>query len=75
VKYYTVNPGDDADSILRRLDKDYGLSNVYVLAKPQSLSGNAKVLTIRILKRNDYIKVDGPGFIVYEIFNRLLSKW
>jgi len=74
VKYYTVNPGDTAESILKKIDKDYGLSNVYVFTRPQDLAGNAKVLTIRIPKRDDYVKVDGPGFIVYEVYNMLLSK-
>lgn len=74
MKYYTVGPNDTAESVLKRLNKDYGLYNVYVFSKPQSLGGNAKVLTIRIPKRDDYVKVDGPGFIVYEIYNRLLSK-
>ena len=74
MKYYTVGPVDTAESVLKRLSKDYGLSGMYVVSRPQSLGGNAKVLTIRIPKRNDYVKVDGPGFIVYEIYNRILSK-
>lgn len=74
MKYYTVKPGDSADTVLRQLNRDYGISNLYVLTEPQSLGGNAKVLTIRVPNRNDYVKVDGPGFIVYEIYNRILSK-
>lgn len=74
MKYYTVGPGDTAESVLKRLDRDYGLSSVYVFARPEALAGNAKVLTIRIPKIKDYVKVDGPGFIVYEIYNKILSK-
>ena len=74
MKYYTVQRGDTAESILRRLNWDYGLQNLYVLVKPQSLGGNQKVLSIRVPKRNETVKVDGPGFIVFEIYNKLLSK-
>lgn len=74
MRYYTIDSRDNSDSILKQLDEDYGLSNMYALGKPQSLGGKAKVLTIRIPKKDDHVKIDGPGFIVEEIFNKLLSR-
>ena len=70
MRYYTISSVDNAESILKQLDKDYGLSNIYPYNRPQSLGGNAKVLTIRIPKTGDYVKVDGHA----EFMGGKLSK-
>jgi len=72
IEYFTVQRSDSVESILKRLDKEYRLSNMYPAAKPIQLMGNAKVLELRVSNRKINIKVDGPGFIIEAIYNRLL---
>jgi hypothetical protein len=74
IEYYTVGQNDSAASILRRLDKRYNLSNIYPISQPVSFMGNAKVLEIRIVNSNANIKVDGPGFIIDSIYNKLRER-
>jgi hypothetical protein len=74
VKYYTLQQSDTLESVLQKLDSDYGLNNLYVISSPISLMGSHKVITVKSLNRSEEIKIDGPGFIVFRIYDRLLQK-
>jgi hypothetical protein len=68
-----VKSEDTPESILKKLDSDYGLSNLYPVGRPESLMGNAKVLTLTTSMRGDTIKIDGPGLVVFRVYDELLK--
>jgi hypothetical protein len=72
--YYTVTPQDTEESILKLLDRKYGLRNLFPIAEPLKLGGNAKILVLRTSKGFQTVKIDGPGFIIYKIYNTIVSK-
>jgi hypothetical protein len=74
MKYYTIGLNDSAQSMLKLLDRKYRLSNIFPISEPAKLMGNAKVLEIRVSDLNTNIKVDGPGFIIDEIYNKLRER-
>lgn len=74
MKYYTLQQSDTLESALQKLEADYGLNNLYVISSPISLMGSHKVITIKSLRRSEEIKIDGPDFIVFRIYDRLLQR-
>ena len=71
--YITVRATDTAESVIQMLDSKYGLSNLYPMLAPIKLIGSAKVLTMRSLKRNEIIKMDGPGMIINRVYDKIIS--
>lgn len=74
MKYYTVRPDETLESVLNKLDEEYGLNNLYPAGGPESLIGNAKILAMRTVNRGDVIKIDGPGHIIFRIYDKLLRR-
>lgn len=72
MKYLTVKPEDTPESILKSLDKEYGLNNLYPLGRPESLMGNAKILTLTTGINREKIKIDGPGLVIFRVYDKLL---
>jgi hypothetical protein len=71
--YLTVKPTDTAETVIRMLNSKYGLDNLYPMMAPVKLIGSAKVLTMRSLKRNEIIKLDGPGMIINRVYEKIIS--
>jgi len=69
-----VKPEDTPESILKKLDREYGIKNLYPVGSPESLMGNAKVLTLTTGMRRDTIKIDGPGLVVFRVYDKLLKE-
>lgn len=76
IKYYTVHFQNDLKYVLKQLDGEFGLENLYPVERPTSLMGSAKILVLQDFRRGDVrIKIDGPGFLVFDIFNKLMDNY
>ena len=76
VEYYTVHFRPDVEVVLKKLEAKYGLGNLYPMERPESLMGNAKILVLQDFERPSLrIKIDGPGFLIFEIYNKLMENY
>lgn len=76
VDYYTIHIRSDAELVLKKLQSKYGLENLRPIQRPDNLMGNAKILVLHDFRRSDIrIKIDGPGFLIYEIYNKLMENY
>ncbi len=75
LKYITVETGEDFDAALARIKREVNHLNFVAAKMPHKLSGNSKVLQL-VSKQNisNIIKIDGPGFIMDELFQHFLGK-
>lgn len=73
-EYLSIGIDEDADSIFDKLKKKYGANNMYPQSKPATLLGYAKILQIRVVNKNLTLRIDGPGFLIDEIYRKIISN-
>ena len=75
LKYITIEPHEDLNGAKAKLKRELGHYNFLVLQLPHNLAGNYKVLQLSCKGNIDNIvKVDGPGFIIDELFEFFAGK-
>ena len=75
MKYITVRQGELKKDVISKMRRELGsyFPALYSIDQPLQLMGNSKVLSLRVRGVNNiYLKVDGPGFIIDELFNHFL---
>lgn len=74
MKYITIERNENIEEALIKLENNLGnLLSYYTIEKPVNLFGNYKILTLRKKPTTIiYAKVDGPGFIIDELYKKFL---
>lgn len=68
--YYTVELGEKLSNVLSKIKRNEGHINFSSYEPPVNLAGNQKVITLHFKSSfNNIIKIDGPGFIIQEIYD------
>ncbi|MFW5889494.1 MAG: hypothetical protein ACOCUD_03840 [Bacillota bacterium] len=65
-KYITIEAHENFDSAKSKIQREAGTLNLRTMHATYNLSGTKKVLTLHY-DMNNWIKVDGPGFIIDEL--------
>ena len=75
LKYLTVAPSYTYEGALSLIRRELRESQFYANESPHKLSGNQKVLKL-ISRQNieDFVKVDGPGFIIDKLYEYFIMK-
>lgn len=72
MKYVTIERGEDFRTALTKIQIQLGPLNQYVCYdKPETLMGRFRILKLRRKTNinNIVAKIDGPGFIIEDIYN------
>ena len=72
-KYITIEPHENFDTAKSKIQREAGTLNLRIFEPIYNLSGNKKVLTLHY-DMNNYIKVDGPGFLILELEKFFILK-
>lgn len=75
LKYITIESNETFEQALSKLRREVRESSFVVNESPYKMGGNHKVL--KLLSRDnfqDFIKIDGPGFIIDELFAYFINK-
>ena len=74
LKYLTIESKESFEEALSKIRREIREKSFYVTESPYSLTGNHKVLKL-VSKDNfeDIVKVDGPGFIIDQLFNYFIK--
>lgn len=73
--YLSIQSGEDLDAAVSKIKREMRHLNFIVMQKPHKLGGNFKVL--QLISRYDatnFLKIDGPGFIIDELYNYFLTR-
>lgn len=75
LKYLTINSSDSYEDALSLIRRELRESQFYAHESPHGLSGNHKVLKL-ISRQNieDFVKIDGPGFIINRLYEYFIMK-
>jgi hypothetical protein len=74
VKYYTITPEVNYESALQYLGDCFGLNNLVPMGTTQQMMGTQKVLSCKISGSINVLKIEGPGFVVERIYERLVKR-
>lgn len=72
-KYITIDPHENFAMAKSKIKREAGTLNLRVFYPSYNLSGNKRVLTLHY-DANNYVKVDGPGFLIKELEQFFLSS-
>ena len=66
---YITLTNETKEQAIIKIKRELGHLNFEVWNKPISLTGNAKILELHEKRRDRLVKVDGPGFLIQELYN------
>ena len=70
LKYITIEPQDSFDEAVSKINRQINKNQFVSREAPATLTGNQKILKLVAKKDSTaFIKIDGPGFIIDELFN------
>jgi len=75
IKYITIEFDESFEQALIKIKKNIRETAFFINELPYKLGGNHKVL--RLLSKDNldnFIKIDGPGFIIDEIYDYFINK-
>ena len=68
--YISIEKGDDLEKVISKIKRITMTLNYRPIDRGVKLTGNHKVLTLaRTYSQSQYIKVDGPSFLIDKVFN------
>ena len=68
--YISIEKDDDLEKVISKIKRITMTLNYRPIDRGVKLTGNYKVLTLaRTYSQGQYIKVDGPSFLIDEVFN------
>jgi hypothetical protein len=73
-RYITIQAHHTRESILSILERDFGIKQLMPLSEPQSLMGNFTVLSLKVSRSLQIIKLEGPAYIVHDIYLKILES-
>lgn len=73
-EYLSIGANEDADFIFEKLKNKYGTNSMYPQSQPATLLGYAKILEVGVIGKNLTLRIDGPGFLVDEIYRKIISN-
>lgn len=73
-EFLSIGADEDADFIFEKLKKKYGASNMRPQSQPVTVLSYAKILEVRVVNKNLILRIDGPGFLVDEIYRKIISN-
>ncbi len=74
VKYYTITPEQNYETALQFLGDAFGHNNLIPMGATQQMMGSQKILSCKISGSVDVLKIEGPGFVVERIYERLMKR-
>lgn len=75
LKYITIENYEDLAMAKSKLKRELRTLNWIALQSPHKMAGNHKVLQLSSkINIEDVVKVDGPGFIIDELFEFFVSR-
>lgn len=76
VKYLTLEKHETLETFKMKFFRIFerSVKNFVIIGEPQKFMGNTKVITLkdnRSLNKDLVIKIDGPGFLIQELYEEL----